>query len=207
MTRSKPLIFFRTKDEYQKLYNALFAVVIFFFCVILFLALLLATQVWRGPEEPAYYARNVKGQLTPMLAITGGIHDAQTYRLVVDALNQSFSLTSDSYKTQLPAIQAYFMGDGYNAYLGILQGLGISLALQSGTAVIQSELVSPITLDKAESHMYGDTYVWVYTTEITHTIRTPQGSNSITKKYKVLLKQMPTSVKSFGAAIYSIKWV
>lgn len=175
--------------------------------VIFFLAFVIAGRVLYGSIPPEYVARNVKGQLSPMLEISPGVNPGMSKIFLTDAIQEMFHLTSDTYVQKMPTMNAYFTGTGYQNYIEILKELGVAKKLQEGPLFITTDISEAPVVDAQASKIYDKTFVWVYYVTVVHTIRTPAGSNAVERKYKVSMQHLPLDQKPLGLAIYSIRSV
>lgn len=185
----------------------MYKVVFFLGGVILFLSFVIAGRVLYGSIPPEYVARNVKGQLAPMLQISPGVNAPMARVFLTDAVQEMFHLTSDTYTQKMPTMNAYFSGAGYQNYIDILKELGIAKKLQEGPLVLSTDITEAPVVDAQASKVYDKTFVWVYYVTVVHTIRTPAGSNAVERKYKVSMQHLPLNQKPLGLAIYSIRAV
>lgn len=200
-----PSTYFRTPQQYEKLSAAMHKVVFFLGGVILFLSLVIAGRILHGTIEPPYVARNVKGQMLPMLEIKPGVNEALSRVFLTDAIQEMFQLTSDTYVQKMPTMNAYFTGTGYQNYIDILKDIGVAKKLQEGPLVFTTDISEAPVVDQQASKVYEKTFVWVYYVSVVHTIRTQSGPTAIERKYKVSMQHLPLSEKPLGLAIYSIR--
>lgn len=199
--------YFRTTQQYETLAAFMNKVVLVLGFVILFLSFVIAGRVMYGSTEPNYVARNVKGQLAPMLEIKPGVNQGMSRVFLTDAFQEMFQLTSDTYAQKMPSLKVYFTGNGYQNYIDVLKELGVAKKLQEGPLVFTTDISDAPVVDMQASKVYDKTFVWVYYVTAVHTIRTPAGPTTVERKYKVSMQHLPLDQKPLGLAIYSIRVV
>ena len=182
-------------------------VVLFLGGVILFLACIVLGRILYGALEPVHVARNVRGQLIPMVEIKEAVDERMSNVFVTDAIQEMFQLTSDTYTKKIPEMNAYVTDKGYANYISLLQDLGIPAKIQMGPTVMTTEIGEALVIDRQESRVYDGKFVWVYYVSAIHTIKTSEGSVRVDKKYKVSMQHMSLAQRPFGLAIYSIRSV
>lgn len=200
-------MYFRTAREYETLAALMYKVVLLLGGIILFLSIIVVGRILYGATPPIYAARNVKGQLAPMIEIKPGVDKVMSKVFLTDAFQEMFQLTSDTYVQKMPTLNAYFTGKGYQNYIDIIRELGVAGKLQEGSLVLTTDIAEPPVLDTQASKIYDNTFVWVYYVTAIHTIRTPAGPTLVERKYKVSMQQLPLDKKPLGLAIYSIRAV
>lgn len=199
--------YFRTTQQYETLAAFMNKVVLALGFVILFLSFVIAGRIMYGSTDPSYVARNVKGQLAPMLEIKPGVNPGMSRVFLTDAFQEMFQLTSDTYTQKMPSLKVYFTGNGYQNYIDILKELGVAKKLQEGPLVLTTDISEAPVVDMQASKVYDKTFVWVYYVTAVHTIRTPSGPTVVERKYKVSMQHLPLDQKPLGLAIYSIRVV
>lgn len=199
--------YFRTAKQYEQLTAFMHTVVLVLGGAILFLSIIILGRVLYGATPPVYLARNVRGQLAPMIEIKTGINKDMSKVFITDAFQEIFQLTSDTYVRKMPTLNSYFTGTGYQSYINLLRDMGVAEKLQEGPLVLTTEIAETPVVDMQASKVYDKTFVWVYYVTAIHTIRTPAGSTVLERKYKVSMQHLPLDQKPLGLAIYSIRAV
>lgn len=199
--------YFRTAKQYENLTAFMHNLVLVLGGAILFLSIIIVGRVLYGSTPPIYVARNVRGQLAPMIEIKTGTDKAMSKVFLTDAFQEIFQLTSDTYVRKMPTLNAYFTGTGYQTYINLLREMGVAGKLQEGPLVLTTDIAESPVVDMQVSKVYDKTFVWVYYVTAIHTIRTPAGSTVLERKYKVSMQHIPLDQKPLGLAIYSISVV
>ncbi len=180
--------------------------------LVFFQSMMIFGTVLFGKHDVDLYTTNAKGQLErlfPWQPTLGGNLAMKSF--VTEALENSFRFGSDQYGPQLEFAKFYYTPEGHALLMGLVQQLGLAeIAQQPGGTpwLLNTKFANEILYDDKQSGVYDKTSVWVYKVSLVHEVQTQEGIKaSIPRTYQIGVRQVDSSQRGLGVAIYSIKTI
>lgn len=190
------------RDSYYRLLKI--AGIQFFIILLLSFSLLFLAKM--GTPDPKFFARNAQNQVVELLPLSDQQYtDDQARQFVTDAVLDSMNFTFDDYKYRLQKAAVFYTDQGFAEWDNALRRGSIYQQLEEKQLLMRTTLVNVPQIDRVASKAYGGRYVWVVYVDVLRTLTDKANTRSNNYRYKVYVQQVPTTERTSGMAIYSVK--
>jgi intracellular multiplication protein IcmL len=181
MATERQLAGLKRNEFYRDSYRRILSVLLFFSLISVLLVGALAFLELTEPL-PKYYATLSNGRIVPMQALS---EPTVTSDYIMQwssmTMRAAYNLDFVNYQTQLNQAQPYFTADGWNAFMGALNGTGVIDSLQTNKLILAAVVSdTPIVLNRA---IINGHYTWSVQVPLLITY----SSASENKKQKIII--------------------